>query len=64
MKMINEENNPENLQWVKFLLSNLDETKNSFDNLIIEKMVRNKEKNYYDCVIEKKGEEHILKKFE
>jgi len=34
------------------------------DYLMIQKMVKDKEKNYYDCVIEKNGEEHILKKFE
>jgi len=34
------------------------------DFLMIEKMIINKEKDYYECVIEKYGNKHILKKFE
>lgn len=34
------------------------------DFLMIEKIIKRKESNYYDCVIEKIGEDHILRKFE
>ncbi len=34
------------------------------DFLIIEKIIKNKEKNYYDCVIEKVKDKYILRKFE
>lgn len=34
------------------------------DIMMIEKMLRNKEKNYYDCILEKIDEKHILRKFE
>jgi len=34
------------------------------DFLIIEKIVKNKEKKYYNCIIEKKGNIYLLKKFE
>jgi len=53
------------LEWIN--LDKLEELKDKFvpsDFLILEKMVKNKEKNYYDCVIEKQGDKHILKKFE
>ena len=33
------------------------------DLLMIEKMIINKEKEYYDCVIEKEGNEYKLKEF-
>ena len=34
------------------------------DFLIIEKIIKNKEKKYYNCIIEKKGNFYLLKKFE
>ena len=34
------------------------------DYLMIDKMVKRKEKNHYSCVIEKLGDKHILRKFE
>ncbi|MBS3165575.1 NUDIX domain-containing protein [Candidatus Woesearchaeota archaeon] len=34
------------------------------DYLMIKHMVVSKEKNYFDCVIEKSGEDHLLRKFE
>lgn len=34
------------------------------DFLMIEKIIKNKDKNYYNCIIEKSGENYILKKFE
>lgn len=34
------------------------------DFLIIEKMIKNGESNYYECVIEKNGNNYDLKKFE
>lgn len=48
----------------------LDKIENMKDNIIpsdflmIEKMIKNKEKNYYNCILEKSGDNHILKKFE
>jgi ADP-ribose pyrophosphatase YjhB (NUDIX family) len=48
-------------------LSDLVKMKNKIipsDYLIIEKVIKNKEKNYYDCVIEKIGKNYKLKKFE
>jgi ADP-ribose pyrophosphatase YjhB (NUDIX family) len=53
------------LTW--FNLTEIEQFKNQIipsDYLMIEKMVKNKEKNYYDCVIQKVQNEHILKKFE
>ncbi len=34
------------------------------DYLMIVKMLKEREKNYYNCVIEKCGENHVLRKFE
>lgn len=34
------------------------------DFLIIEKIINNHEKNYFDCILEKHGKKYILKKFE
>lgn len=34
------------------------------DFLMLEKMIKNKEKNYYNCVLEKKGGNYELLKFE
>ena len=34
------------------------------DFLMIEKMVKNREKNYYNCIMEKLGGKYILKKFD
>ena len=34
------------------------------DFLIIEKIIKNREKIYYNCVLEKKKDEYFLKKFE
>jgi len=53
------------LEW--FNLDNIQNMKNKIipsDFLMIEKMIVNKEKNYYDCVLEKSGDNHTLKKFE
>jgi len=36
----------------------------SSDYLMIKKMLQQREKNYYNCVIEKRGEEYFLRKFE
>lgn len=50
-----------------FELSSIDERKNDIipsDYLMIEKMVKNKGKSYYECVIEKSGVSHFLRKFE
>lgn len=40
MSLTPQENKSEHLQWVEFLLSNLGESKNSFDKPIIEKISR------------------------
>lgn len=53
------------LEW--YDLSRLEELKSKIipsDYYMIKKIILNKEKGYYDCVIEKIGEEHVLKKFE
>ncbi len=53
------------LAW--FNLDNLQEIKDKIipsDFLIIEKIVKNQEENYYNCVIEKEGDNYFLKKFE
>ena len=53
------------LEW--FDLGGLEEIKDQIvpsDYLMIEKILKNKEKNYFDCVLEKVGEEHFLRKFE
>jgi len=53
------------LEW--FDLGNIEHLKNEIipsDFLVIEKMIKAKEKNYYNCIIEKSGNEHILRKFE
>jgi ADP-ribose pyrophosphatase YjhB (NUDIX family) len=57
-------NNSEgNLKW--FDLNKLEkENIIPSDLLMINKMLKTKEKNYYNCVIEKSGNDHILKKFE
>lgn len=34
------------------------------DYLMIEKIVKKKEKNYYNCVIEKQGDRYLLRRFE
>ena len=34
------------------------------DFMMIEKMIKKQEKNYYNCVLEKKGKKHMLRKFE
>ena len=34
------------------------------DFLIIEKIVKNREKGYYNCILEKNGDNYFLKKFE
>jgi len=52
------------LKW--FDLDDLERLKDHIipsDYLMIEKLVKNKEKGYYDCVIEKIGQNHTLKKF-
>lgn len=53
------------LEW--FDLDNLEKIKEKIipsDFVMIEKIIKNREKNYYDCIIEKSGENHILRKFE
>jgi 8-oxo-dGTP diphosphatase len=53
------------LEW--FELEKLDESKHLIipsDYLMIKKMLLNKEKNYYNCIIERIGKDHILRKFE
>ena len=53
------------LAW--FDLNNLEEMKDQIvpsDFPMIKKMIINKEGNYFDCVLEKVGEEHFLRKFE
>jgi len=34
------------------------------DIMMIEKMIRKTEKRYYDCILEKLGQKHVLRKFE
>ena len=49
---------------------NLDDLQNLKDKiipsdfLIIEKIVKNREKGYYNCILEKNGDNYFLKKFE
>jgi len=53
------------LNW--YDLDQLEELKNQIipsDYPMIERIVRNKERKYFDCVIEKSGDDHVLKKFE
>ncbi len=53
------------LQW--FLLSDLSLNKKQIipsDYVMIEKMVLEHGKNYYNCVVEKNGEEHVIQRFE
>lgn len=53
------------LAW--FDLENLQNIKEKIipsDFLIIEKIVKNREKGYYNCILEKNGDNHFLKKFE
>ena len=33
-------------------------------SMMIQRMIQKKEKNYYNCVIEKVGDAHFLRKFE
>ncbi len=65
-KTINISNNSEGkLEWLD--LKSIDKIKDKIipsDFLMIEKMVIDKEKSYYECVIEKCGDKHILRKFE
>ena len=65
-KTISISNNSEGeLEW--FDLEYIIKIKNKIipsDFLMIEKMVLGKEKYYYECIIEKCGNDHILKKFE
>ncbi|MDO8656750.1 MAG: NUDIX domain-containing protein [Nanoarchaeota archaeon] len=52
-------------QW--FELSTLETMKEQIipsDYLMIEKFIQQKGKNYYDCVMEKVGDVHFLRKFE
>ena len=53
------------LEW--FDLDNLRQMREKIipsDFLMIEKIIKNKEKGYYDCVLEKSGDAYILIKFE
>lgn len=55
----------ENLKW--FDMEDIEKHRGKIipsDFLMIEKIVRKKEGNYYNCVIEKDGDSHILRKFE
>jgi len=50
-----------------FDMENLEEIKSQIipsDFLMIEKVIKNKEKNYFNCIIERQGSNLILKKFE
>lgn len=52
------------LEW--FPLDGMERMKDKIipsDYLMIEKLILKKESNYYDCVIEKMGNEHVLKRF-
>lgn len=51
------------LEWFDLNQLNKDEIIPS-DYLMIERMVVNREKNYFNCVLEKIGEEYFLKKFD
>lgn len=58
-------NNEGNLEW--FDLNQIKNMKDKIipsDYLIIQKIILNKEKNYYDCIIEKIKDKHFLRKFE
>ncbi len=53
------------LEW--FDLNTLQQNKERIipsDYVMIEKMIKNKGKNYYNCVVHKQGEEHTLIEFE
>lgn len=53
------------LRWFK--LDAIEENKNAIipsDFLMIEKMAVREEGNYFECVIEKSGEDHVLQRFE
>ena len=53
------------LDW--FNLDSLEEMKEDIvpsDYLMINRMIKNQEKNYFNCVLEKIGENHFLRKFE
>lgn len=64
-KTINISNNEEGqLKW--FELEGLEKIKNRLipsDYLMIKKMILNCEGGYFNCIVEKSGEDHILKKF-
>ena len=57
-------NSEEELEWFDLkLIDKMEKEIIPSDFLIIEKIVFNKEKYYYECVIEKCGNKYILKKF-
>lgn len=50
-----------------FILSKLQELQEELipgDHMMIQRMILKKEKNYYNCIIEKVGDAHFLRKFE
>lgn len=54
-----------NLKW--FNLTELESIKHKLvpsDFLMIEKIIKNKESNYYDCILEKINDDYFLRKFE
>jgi len=65
-KSINITNNQEGeLSW--FDLDMIERMKDQIipsDFLMIQKIIKNREKNYYNCILEKIGNNYILKKFE
>ncbi len=53
------------LQW--FSLAELPAMKDKIipsDYLMVERMVLRREKTYYNCVVEKRGEEHVIQRFD
>jgi len=53
------------LSW--FELDNIEDMRDSIipsDFLMIERIIKKRESGYYDCVIEKVGDRHLLRKFE
>tara|TARA_Y100000310_G_C20489030_1_gene718230 strand:- start:60 stop:539 length:480 start_codon:yes stop_codon:yes gene_type:complete len=53
------------LRW--FNLDNIKHHKDKIipsDSLMIEKIIKNRESNYFNCVIEKVNDKHILRKFD
>jgi len=54
-----------NLKW--FNMNHLEEMKENIipsDYLMIENMIKDRKSNYYNCVLEKIGDKHVLRRFE